>query len=89
MRRCARVALYRAMRKKVAELKLELAEKEKAQKKLRETIEIKDFDLKVEKATRKASNSAEQLYRRLVKGFFPVGRNAETLRVINEVYLDT
>jgi transcriptional regulator with XRE-family HTH domain len=80
------VAPYQALQERVAELKLALAEKEEAHKKLHETIKTKDFELKFERATRKASGSAEKLYQRLIKAF-SVSRHAETLSIINEVYL--
>jgi transcriptional regulator with XRE-family HTH domain len=81
------VAPYQALQERVAELKRALAEKEEAHKKLHETIKTKDFELKFERATRKASGSAEKLYQRLIKAFSPVSLHAETLRIITEVYL--
>jgi transcriptional regulator with XRE-family HTH domain len=80
------VAPYLAMQDTVARLKLALAEKEEEQKKLREIIKTKNFELKVEKATRKSKGNSDELYQRLVKAF-PLHRYPDVLRRINEIYL--
>jgi transcriptional regulator with XRE-family HTH domain len=78
------VAPYLDLKRKVAELTSALAE---AQEKLRATIETKNFDLQVEKATRKSlrvTPTADKLHYALCKSFW---QDRTTLLKINEIYL--
>lgn len=60
-----------ALQRQVAELASALTEKDKAQKRLRETIKSKNFELQVAKETRKSSKgpTADQLHRKPCSAF--------------------
>jgi len=77
-------ARYLDMQQKIAELTSAFAENDA---RLRGTIEAKNFELQVEKATRKSlrvTPTADQLHRKLCKTFW---QDPTTLVTINEIYL--